>query len=90
MPIRIDDTTPPALDLLRGIAASGTDGVSHRALFDDGWPARAASRLLDALRSRGYVRFDPATARWVATEAGRRRVDQAASAVATSRPGGAP
>jgi len=90
MPIRIDDTTPPALDLLRGIAASGADGVANRALNDEGWPAPAASRLLDALRSRGYVRFDPATARWVATEAGRRRVDQAASAVTTAPAGGAP
>jgi hypothetical protein len=90
MAMQLEDSTPPALDLLRGIVARGSSGVSHRALFDDGWPAPAASHLLDALRSRGYVCFDPATARWVATGAGLRRVEEERSAAATGRPGGAP
>jgi DNA-binding IclR family transcriptional regulator len=70
------DSIPPALALLRRIAARGLDGLSHRALLDDGMPSPVASRLLDALRSRGYVRFDRTTGRWVATLSGARRVDQ--------------
>ena len=79
MPIDPTDSTPPALGLLRCIAARGTDGMSHRQLFDDGWPSAVASRLLDALRSRGYVQFEPATGHWVATEAGARRADDPAA-----------
>jgi DNA-binding IclR family transcriptional regulator len=77
MPNQGTDTTLPALDLLRRIAARGADGLSRRELFDDGWPAHVVSRLLDALRSRGYVRFDSATCHWVASESGLRRAEQA-------------
>jgi DNA-binding IclR family transcriptional regulator len=90
MATQLEESIPPALDLLSGIVARGPGGVSQRALVDDGWPAPAVSHLLDALRSRGYVRFDPATARWVATGAGVRRVDEARSPAATGRPGGVP
>jgi len=69
------DSTPPALGLLRHIAAQGTQGVAHREVFGDGWPGPVASRLLEALRSRGYVRFEPATCHWVVTHAGARRAD---------------
>jgi hypothetical protein len=70
---------PPALDVLRRIAARGPDGLARRALFDDGWPTGVAAGLLDALRSRGYVRLDRATGRWVATLSGLRRAEQAAA-----------
>lgn len=72
------DPTPPALRLLRCIAVRGKDGMSHRELFDDGWATTVTSRLLDALRSRGYVHFDPASGRWVATQAGVRRAGEPA------------
>jgi hypothetical protein len=71
------DSTPPALDLLRCIAARGADGMSRRELFDDGWPAHAAAHLLDALRSRGYVRLERTTSHWVASESGLRRAAEA-------------
>ena len=70
---------PPALDLLRRIAARGADGTSLRALFDDSFPTVVAAGLVDALRSRGYVRLDTNTGRWVATLAGVRRAEQAAA-----------
>jgi DNA-binding IclR family transcriptional regulator len=75
MPTHSSETTPPAVGLLRRIAARGTDGMSHRAVFEDGWPGPVASRLLEALRSRGYVQFDPATGHWIVTHAGARRAD---------------
>ena len=75
-------STPPALGLLRRIAERGMDGMAHREVFDDGWPGPVASRLLEALRSRGYVQFEPATGHWVATRAGTRRAD----APATEKP----
>jgi hypothetical protein len=68
-------TTTPALELLRRIAASGGDGMSHGAVFDNGLPGHAASKLVEALRSRGYVRFDRTTGHWVATLSGLRRAD---------------
>jgi DNA-binding IclR family transcriptional regulator len=73
MSTRSSETTTPALGLLRRIAARGTQGMSHRDVFEDGWPGPVASRLLEALRSRGYVQFDPATGHWVVTHAGARR-----------------
>jgi hypothetical protein len=71
---------PPALSLLQSIADRGMDGASHRELFDDGWDATVTSRLLAALRSRGYVHFDTAARRWVATESGARRAGETAGA----------
>jgi DNA-binding IclR family transcriptional regulator len=72
---------PPALDLLRRIAACGANGISSRALFDDGLPTGVAAGLLDALRSRGYVRLDRTTGRWVATLSGVRRAERATAPV---------
>ena len=88
MPTDSSYSTPPALDLLRRIAARGTGGMSHREVFDDGWPTAVASRLLEALRSRGYVQFEPTTGHWVATHAGARRADAPATEepVATDPP----
>jgi len=77
MPPLSPDATTPALDLLRAIAVRGVDGAPHRTLFGDAVPAHVVSRLLDALRSRGYVTFDPVTGRWVATADGRRRAVEA-------------
>jgi DNA-binding IclR family transcriptional regulator len=74
MTIHPPDSTTPALDLLRGIAAGGPDGIPHRALFENGLPAHVVSRLVEALRSRGYVRFEPLTGCWVATADGLRRL----------------
>jgi hypothetical protein len=82
MLIDSSDANPPALRLLRRICACGTDGVSHSQLVDDGWSTAVASRLLNALRSRGYAQLDPATGHWVATQAGARR----AGDVATEEP----
>jgi hypothetical protein len=84
MSIDSSDSTPPALGLLRRIAARGMDGMSHREVFDDGWPTPVASRLIDALRSRGYVQFEPVSGHWVATHAGARRADAPATADAAA------
>ena len=73
MTTRDSESTLPALDLLRCVVTHGADGVPQRGLYDDGWTSGAAARLLDALRSRGYVHFDRVTGHWVATEAGVRR-----------------
>ena len=75
--MRDSEPTLPALDLLRCVVTHGADGVSQRDLYDVGWTNGAATRLLDALRSRGYVRFDRVTSHWVATEDGVRRTDGA-------------
>lgn len=77
MTTRDSESTLPALDLLGCVAAHGADGVSQRGLYDDGWASGAATRLLDALRSRGYVHFDRVTGHWVATDAGVRRAAEA-------------
>jgi hypothetical protein len=77
MTTRESEPTLPALDLLQCVVTHGADGVSQRALYDDGWTSGAATRLLDALRSRGYVRFDRVAGHWVATEDGVRRADGA-------------
>jgi len=77
MTTRDSESTLPALDLLRCVITHGAYGVSQRGLSDDGWTSGAATRLLDALRSRGYVHFDRVTGRWVATDAGVRRAAEA-------------
>jgi hypothetical protein len=81
MTTRHSESTLPALDLLRCVITHGADGVSQRGLYDDGWTSGAATRLLGALRSRGYVHFDRLTGHWVATEAGVRRAAEARPAL---------
>ena len=78
------ESTLPALDLLQCVVTHGADGVSQRDLNDDGWTCGAATRLLDALRSRGYVQFDRVTSHWVATEAGVRRAAEDGRATLSS------
>jgi hypothetical protein len=80
MTTRDSESTLPALDLLRCVVTHGADGVSQRGIYDDGWTTPAATRLLGALRSRGYIQFDRVTGHWVATEAGIQRAADAGRA----------
>ena len=65
----------PALALLRCVAGHGGAGVSRGELAAEGWSPRSVSVPLHALRSRGYVVYDSISEHWIATPAGRTRVE---------------